>query len=872
MNRGTEKNELFQASHLTILISYTIFSAILITESLILGWEIWALLLIVLAVAFSWAVHIQQLIPDRIRLWIYSILMMCTYFFYGIHQTSTFDLATVMSAVIILFTMTGIKEMIYVCQVMYFVTMGYDIIVMIIDGETFDALVITRTLMHFGMIIMIGRIAIMIIDKWLTVLDRSRREIDQLTDSTERLNDFLANVSHEIRTPINAVIGLSEICADKEQNEDLRTDMLSVNAAGRRVAEQISDILDYSEIDRGMLAKNEEDYMLASVLNDIANEVRPYKPDHIELIIDVDPAIPSVMRTDIGKLKKILRHLIMNGLKYTKEGGVYTRISALKEDYGVNLCIDVTDTGIGMTEEEMERISERFYQANSGRARSSSGLGLGMAIVSGFVASLGGFMTVKSTIGKGTTVHVSLPQKVIDDAGCMSIANRDKLCLGAFLHFEKFGKPEVREYYNATVRNIVNGLGVQMHRVDNAVNLNKLLGTVNLTHLFVAEEEYRENKALMERIAKKITVVVVANSSFRLPSDSRARIMEKPFYCFPVAAILNESSGIADSESGRMMCRGVRALVVDDEAMNLTVAKSVFGRYGMSVFTAASGQESIDMCKENKYDIVFMDHMMPGMDGVEAMKQIRSETHRIRNDMPIVALTANAVSTAREMFMSEGFDGFVSKPIELVELERVLKKVLPPSMITYEIEQTQTEPEAEDARPAEESAAAVSDPYEILENGGIETGTGLMYCMNDDDFYKEMLLQFASDHAAKSAAIEKHRADMELRKYEVLVHGLKSTSKTIGCINLSEGAKQLEFAAKENRPDYITEHHAEVMEQYRSVRDVIYAAYGIKNSDDGDSGAAVSAPDGAAETDDEAIEFAPEGEEEIIEFAPENGE
>ncbi len=892
MKQSIDKNEMFQASHMYILICYTAMSSILIGESLLLGWETWALILISIAVVFSWILHIQHKLNERARLWIYSTLMMATFFFYGTHDTSTFDLATVMTPVIILYTMTGLKSLITMCQVTYYLTLTYAVTQMIYHGEIFDSLVITRTLMHVVMIFITGKVAKWIIDKWYAVLNKSAGEIEHLTDATERLNDFLANVSHEIRTPINAVIGLSGICAEKEEGAQVRGDLYAINAAGRRVAEQISDILDYSEIDRRKLATNKEDYMLSSVLNDLMNEIRPYKPDDLELVIDVDPAIPSVMRTDIVKLKKIMRHLIVNGLKYTHEGGVYVRISTVKEPYGVNLCIEVTDTGIGMNPEEVERITERFYQADSGRTRQGGGLGLGMPIVSGFVAALGGFMKLDSKPGVGTTVRVSIPQEVVDETSCMSVADRENLCLGAFLHFEKFPDPHVREYYNVMVRNIVRGLGVQVHRVDNVTNLRKLDSTVKLTHLFVGEEEYELNTEFMELLARSMKVVVVANRSFNLPAGSRSRIMAKPFYCFPVTAVLNEGTELELSDNGIMRCEGVRALVVDDEPMNLTVARSVFGKYGMIVSTASSGQESVNKCSENDYDIVFMDHMMPGMDGVEAMKRIRSDPHRRRNDMPIVALTANAVSSAKEMFLKEGFDGFVSKPIDLVELERVLKKILPKTMITYVEEEedaiqaepvsatTEKAPQAAEKTSAPDNSETVQDsgektPYEMLEKVGVNISMGLGYCMNDDEFYKSLLIQFAEESDNKRDGMKKALAGDDVKGYEILVHALKSTSKMIGCTELSEKAKALEFAAKEGRRDFIEENRGEVETMYQKLTDTINKAYGTAKPEDGNADDEVMEflPDDGEEeeTDNGVREFAPDGNDgDVLEFLPED--
>ena len=823
MDNRIEKTELFEASHLTLLMTYTIFSAILIAESFLLSWESWAVFLIIVAVLFCWTLHIQNRIPENIRLWVYSILMMCTFFFYGVHETSTFDLATVMSAVIILYTMTGLKTMITMCQVTFYITFTYDILFMIKNDYEFDSLMVSRAMLHVAMIFATGALARIIIDKWIKVLNKSGEEIEQLTKATDRLNDFLANVSHEIRTPINAIIGLSGICADKTADEEMKKELMAINTAGHRAAEQISDILDFTEIDRNKLARNEEDYMLSSVLNDLVTKIRPEKPENLELVIDVDPAIPAVMRTDISKMNKILFHLISNGLKYTREGGVYVRITTMKKEYGVNLCIEVTDTGIGMTPEEIENLSERFYQADSGRARRNSGLGLGLAIVNGFVSSLGGFMRITSKYGIGTTVNVSLPQVVVDEAGCMSVADRERLSLGAFLHFEKFEKPEVRDYYNSMVRNIVKGLGVQMHRVDNVINLKKLHATVRLTHLFVGQEEYETDTKLMEQLAKEMKVVVVANSDFVLPAGSAARIMEKPFYCFPVAAVLNEGTDMERVDHSTLHCTNVHVLVVDDEPMNLIVAKRIFGKYGITVSTAASGPESIEKCREEEYDAVFMDHMMPGMDGVTAMKKIRLDAQRARTELPIVALTANAVSTAREMFMKEGFDGFVSKPIEFIELERVLKKVLPKNKISYEKEEDIVE---EQESPEEPEPMIVADTYEILESHGVDTETGLGYCMNDDDFYRTLLRQFEEEEKQKRPEIEEYFGKEDLENYAIQVHALKSTSKMIGLTGLSEKAKGLETAAKSGDRDFVKANHSETMEAYAKAAGGIRLALG----------------------------------------------
>ena len=843
---STNDKDLFQTSHLTILISYTIFATILVVESLLLDWEKWALILIIGGIIAAWVLHIRHTAPSNVRIWLYAVLMMGCYFFYGIHQTSTFDLALVMAAIIMLHTMTGKKAFITLCQFTFYLTMTYEVVIMVLNNEEFNVLVITRLALHFIMIFFIGRFAKSIIDKWLQVLNKSKDEVVQLTEATEHLNDFLANVSHELRTPVNAIIGLTTLCIDKSRNREVEGDLIAVRDAGRKVAEQIGDILDYSEIDRKKAVCNNEDYMLSSVLNDLVVDLKHYKSKNVELIIDVDPAIPAVMNSDVSKIKKVLKALITNGLKYTQKGGVYVRITTVNHAYGANLCIEVTDTGKGMSEYELEKVYDSFYQADSSRSRQGGGLGLGLAIASGFVSLLGGFMTIESKPDVGTTVNVSIPQRVVDPLSCMSVAAPDKLCLGAFLHFEKYDHPAVRDYYNSMVLNIVKGLGVQMHRVNNAENLKLLHNSVHLTHLFIAEDEYNDNVDLIENLAKEMVVAVVANEGMVLPKNTHVKVLEKPFYCFPVVSILNSTVDSKEERVKKLRCDGVRALVVDDESMNLVVAKSIFARYGMKVTTVTSGQESIDVCRDKVFDIIFMDHMMSGMDGVEAMKRIRTDVAGLNGSVPVVALTANAMSSAKQMFLSEGFDGFVSKPIEIDELERVLKQVLPKSAISFVdadglVDITPDEPE-EDVKP---EPVNEKDFITELRKSGIDTEAGLKYCVGDKEFYKSLLMQYATESAGKIASMKKYYKVKDWHNYEILVHALKSTSKMIGIADLSEKAKALEKAAKENDAAYILQNHDSMIRDYGRIAGEIKSQF---LSDDEDK------------PDDDVFEFEPESD------------
>ncbi len=175
-----KEDDLFQSSHLTLLVSYTIFATILVVESFLMGWELWALLLVAGGIATAWVLHIRHNTPANVRIWVYAVLIMGCFFFYGIHDTSTFDLALVMGAIIMLNTMSGKKSLITLCQFTFYITMGYSLINMIRNGTEFDVLLITRTLLHFAMVYFIGRFAKVIIDKWMEVLNTHHRSYDSL--------------------------------------------------------------------------------------------------------------------------------------------------------------------------------------------------------------------------------------------------------------------------------------------------------------------------------------------------------------------------------------------------------------------------------------------------------------------------------------------------------------------------------------------------------------------------------------------------------------------------------------------------------------------------------------------------------------------
>ena len=871
MSRGNEENEVFKSSHMTLLLCFTVFAVILIGESILLDWERWALVLVIAALCGAWVMHIQQLLAPTARLWIYAVMMMIVYFFYGTHMTSTFDAALIMVVVIMLYTITCVRQLIWVCQGTFYVTFAYDILTLLTMGEKFDALAITRAGLHVIVVTIAGWIGRMIIDNWTGVTKRTAKEIEELKGATERLDNFLANVSHEIRTPVNAVIGLTAVIEKDDVPEGVQTNIRAISEAGHRVSEQISDILDFTEIDMGKLAVTRETYMIDSLVNDLLVQLSFTESYGLELIVDMDAHIPSELVGDGSKIKKILWHLIGNGYKFTKEGGVYVHIYHVKRDYGINLVLEVKDTGIGMSETEIEHAYEKFYQSDSGKTRTAGGLGLGIPIISGFTRAMDGVLAIESDEGEGTTVRVSIPQEVENDSPCLAVKDRDNCTVVGFLGFMTTGHQSVRDFHMEMVNHLVSGLGIGFKRVQSREELEKIIRNEKVTHLFVGTGEYLENMEYIDKIASEMNVAVVADRGFDGIVGRGVQLLPKPFYGAQVVNFLNHTfDGNEERTEERMTCPGLKVLVVDDEPMNLLVARGIFETYGMVVSTASNGPEAIEMCSVEDYALVFMDHMMPEMDGVEAMKRIRFNASRFRKEICIVALTANAISSAKEMFISEGFDGFIPKPIEISELERVLRRVLPKSAIVFEkvdlSEKKETPKTAERKKEkgimslsaASASARPSTLPKELLElmDAGVEPEDGLRYCRGDVEFYKSLLLEYAKNVSKKIAELNKYHDTANWNDYSIRVHAVKSTSKMIGAADISRLAKYLEDVSKAGDAEKIEEKHEAFMTGYETLMRKINSTLGAEGSDP------------ASGHGDDALEFSPE-DDEIMEFAPE---
>ncbi|MCI9597459.1 MAG: response regulator [Firmicutes bacterium] len=847
------------STHLLMAITTVVLSIMLSIITLIMSWELWMIPLTIIGSGIVWWLHIGRIGSVALYEHLCAGVMMVEFFFFGVHEDSLFDIPLIACTLLLIFSLPDRRRLLYMTAAIYVLMLLYHALFLHTITADMESDAIIRLVL--GTVVTAGalELARYQLNRRKEAYKKHSVTLAELEAAGRQNAEFLSNVSHELRTPINMVIGISEVALGKDIPPDIREDMQSIQLAGKRLSSQINNILDYTESVEGTLTAANEEYMITSVINDVITMVTVQNSKHnLELVFDIDPKIPSVLIGDAEKISHVLKILLENSIKFTDEGGINICVGFREEKYGINLIIDVYDTGIGMTSSQLTQIHDDFYQADSGSRRFAGGLGLGIPIARALLHAMGGFIHFESKDHGGLEAHITIPQGVANHTPSIVIPQTTPLCIVCYFKPDRFGSDEVRKYYDRMILHLVDGLGIEGYQAHNFESLLKIKSEHKLSHVFIAQAEYLENTSYYEDLARTIRVIVIADKNFTLNRDSRLLIIRKPLFMLSIVNLINgeiQRNHLEDDQAtGRshFFCTGVRALAVDDEEMNLVVAKGILGSYGIQVDTCLSGKEAIEKCTHMSYDLVFLDHMMPGFDGMETLRRIREIDNGIYKDLPIIALTANTISGAREMFKSEGFTEFVPKPIERTILERVLRRVLPEHCIRYEqydklpaLESSLPENEDQPAdaptsnvlqeeQPSNTSAATddaqlQSDvstesealPYAELTNAGINAQIGLDYCCGEVDFYREMLQMFYFQSNEKKEEIISLYEAADWADYAVKVHALKSTSLTIGAEDLSSQAKALEQAGKKGDSEYIQTNHMSMLRAYEEVCDSI---------------------------------------------------
>ena len=552
-------------------------------------------------------------------------------------------------------------------------------------------------------------------NEFITILratEMARMEERRAKAANEAKSNFLANMSHEIRTPINAVLGMNEVILRECKDKKILEYAQNIEGAGRTLLSLINDILDFSKIEAGSMEITEAEYDFSSVLNDVYNMIHIKAEQKIlELKFEVDENLPDTLYGDEMRLRQIMVNILNNAVKYTQEGSVTLEASGeMNLNDTITLKVAISDTGMGIKEEDLPTLFDKFKRLDTEKNRTVEGSGLGLAITSSLLDLMGGSVTVESVYGKGSTFTFFLPQKVIGDTK-------------------------------------------------------------------IGDFRSRINKNVQDR---------------------------KPY---------KESFTAPDAQ----------VLVVDDTPMNHVVIRELLKPTKIHLESARSGMECLEKQHEKKYDLIFLDYRMPGMDGTETFKAIKDDKESPNLDTPIVVLTANAITGARDNFLRVGFDDYLSKPVESDKLEETLIKFLPEDKVTItRIELDEASPGVQDGTEetsdTNNEAAWAEEWFKALEKiDEIDTEQGLKNCGTMDSYLSIIKVYFESIDSSRGNVVNAYEEE-NWKDYTSYVHSLKSTSRTIGAMKLSKLAENLEAAGNAGDLDTIRAHYDELMGKYDVIQ------------------------------------------------------
>lgn len=491
--------------------------------------------------------------------------------------------------------------------------------------------------------------------------------------AAETKSVFLANMSHEIRTPMNVIVGMCEILLRGGLKQNQEECVRGIQSSAKGLLSIINDILDFSKIESGKFSIIEEEYQWKELIEEIsAMTVIRIGKRPVKLLVEIDRTIPETMIGDKTRVKQILINLLGNAVKFTEEGFICLSLHGEEEEKRIRLTMKITDTGIGIKKKDMEKLFVSFNQVDTHHSHTKEGTGLGLAISRALSRLMGGDITVESEYGKGSSFTVTLLQTAPSvSLPLMSLSHPERAKL---LLLEK--DDTLKKYYSFCL----DQLFASYKLCQDKECFEKQLTTGNYTHGLAGKDyvDYLKDKGIPEYVEMRI--LVEQKEEFIMNEEMNNQLLSIPLFGLEVQNLFEEQeitayeTGTLKSPEGLRIFNHVRILIVDDNQINLEIEKCLLEPYQMQVECAGSGEEALKAIKSCSYDLVFMDHMMPGMDGVETLKAIRAMKGKEYKSLPVVALTANATTEARQMFLKEGFDGFLSKPIDMPDLNRILDK------------------------------------------------------------------------------------------------------------------------------------------------------------------------------------------------------
>ena len=486
------------------------------------------------------------------------------------------------------------------------------------------------------------------------------RAVEEANRANESKSAFLSNMSHEIRTPMNAIVGITDIMLRTKRDPAEERYLLNIKNSGTALLSIINDILDFSKIESGKMTVVNDNYSFYSMLDDLSlifwNRIGDKK---IELLYDIDINMPDYIYGDAIRVRQLIINIVNNAIKFTDEGFVRLSVKVGKiEGNDIELFISVADSGQGIKEEDMPKLFSSFEQVNTKKNHSKEGTGLGLAISKQLINMMGGEIGVDSEFGKGTTFSFNIHQGITDKT---VMPNYDDLKQA--LSEKKIAVAVKDEMLEASMRQLFATLGVSV--ADSA------LDKADYDICFTEESEINHISAT--------TKYILVNPYDDIADRDSGIIFSKPLYISNLYGAIVEGKNDADvveEKEEQITFEGKKIVLVEDNAVNTKVALLLFKPLMMEIDTAQNGQVALEMVQKKHYDLVFMDHMMPVMDGVEATLAIRKLGGDYYTNLPIIALTANVISEAKDVLLSAGMNDITTKPISMDNVIGILKKWL----------------------------------------------------------------------------------------------------------------------------------------------------------------------------------------------------
>ena len=519
----------------------------------------------------------------------------------------------------------------------------------------------------------------------LSLYDEAKQETDK---AVKAKGEFMSKLSHEFRTPMNALMGYSDLLIKREESEITKRYASGIKSATNRLLNLFNDLIEISRIESGISVSNEEEYDFAVLINTLMDSISHEVAEKgLIMKLNFDEDLPRKLYGDFYHLRQIISNLLDNAVKYTEKGYISLDIHATRGDEvaesgrkKVMLTFSVKDTGVGIRKKDKDKLFDVFAQFNSKNPYANQGAGVGLTVAKYYSNKMHGDIFFKSVYGSGSEFICAVTQEIVDDS-----------------------------------------------------------------HL---SEGYVYDK------------------------NTRRQIV----FTAPTA----------------------RVLIVDDSKVNLGVAKGLLEEYGINADIAESGMDALKKIGRKHYDMIFMDHMMPEMDGIETTRNIRLKGNWCE-EVPIVALTANTTDEARQLFKMEGMQDFLAKPIELSLLHDILLKWIPKDKIVFsDISEGYI---INDELACEDGSTAFTKSRLLKE--GIYLEVGLPYFGGNMKAYKATMESILKDCRKKVILIEKHFLAGDLKNYAIEAHSVKSVSASIGATTFSDLAKDNELKAKAEDRDYI---------------------------------------------------------------------